>query len=66
MPRAWRAVNRYSMRPRVRAAGWSGRSSVRFRSVAVVRRMLAGEAVTQETSGMPKGEWREFEAMLKD
>ena len=24
--------------------------------------MLAGEAVTQETSGMSKGEWREFEA----
>jgi thymidylate synthase (FAD) len=27
--------------------------------------MLAGEAVTQETSGMSKGEWREFEAALK-
>jgi thymidylate synthase (FAD) len=26
-----------------------------------VRRMLRGEAVTQETSGMSKGEWREFE-----
>ena len=26
-----------------------------------VRRMLKGEAVTQETSGMSKGEWREFE-----
>ena len=25
-----------------------------------VRRMLKGEAVTQETSGMSKGEWREF------
>ena len=35
-------------------------------ALAVLRRMLAGEAVTQETSGMPKGEWREFEAMLKD
>ena len=29
-----------------------------------VRRMLKGEAVTQETSGMIKGEWREFEQLL--
>ncbi len=29
-----------------------------------LRRMLAGETVTQETSGMSKGEWREFEALL--
>ncbi|MGV6840567.1 MAG: FAD-dependent thymidylate synthase [Planktomarina sp.] len=29
-----------------------------------LRRMLAGEAVTQETSGMSKGEWREFEGVL--
>ncbi|MBL3586962.1 FAD-dependent thymidylate synthase [Rhodovulum sulfidophilum] len=29
-----------------------------------IRRMLKGEAVTQETSGMSKGEWREFEAVL--
>ena len=29
-----------------------------------VRRMLKGETVTQETSGMSKGEWREFEGML--
>ena len=32
---------------------------------AGLRRMRAGEAVTQENSGMSKGEWREFEAMLK-
>jgi thymidylate synthase (FAD) len=31
-----------------------------------VRRMLKGEAVTQETSGMSKGEWREFEGVLND
>ncbi len=31
-----------------------------------LRRMLAGETVTQETSGMSKGEWREFEAVLND
>jgi len=29
-----------------------------------VRRMLKGEVVTQETSGMSKGEWREFEGVL--
>ena len=29
-----------------------------------VRRMLKGEAVTQETSGMSKGEWLEFEQLL--
>lgn len=30
------------------------------RAVEVLKRRLAGEAVTQETSGMSKGEWREF------
>ena len=29
-----------------------------------LRRMLRGEQVTQEASGMSKGEWREFQAML--
>ena len=29
-----------------------------------IRRMLKGEDVTQETSGMSKGEWREFEGLL--
>ncbi len=29
-----------------------------------LRRMLAGEEVTQENSGMSKGEWREFEAVI--
>ncbi|MEY4697067.1 MAG: hypothetical protein RIT14_1495, partial [Pseudomonadota bacterium] len=33
------------------------------KAIAVVKRMLAGEAVTQETSGMSKGEWREFESV---
>jgi thymidylate synthase (FAD) len=28
--------------------------------VAVVKRMLAGEAVTQETSGLNRREWEEF------
>jgi thymidylate synthase (FAD) len=33
------------------------------KAVAVVKRMLTGEVVTQETSGMSKGEWREFEGV---
>ncbi|MEM6973538.1 MAG: FAD-dependent thymidylate synthase [Pseudomonadota bacterium] len=33
-------------------------------AMACLRRMLAGEAVTQETSGMSAGEWREFQAAL--
>ena len=31
-----------------------------------LRRKLAGQLVTQETSGMSKGEWREFEAALSE
>ncbi len=34
------------------------------KGVDCLRRMLAGEAVTQETSGMSKGEWREFEGKI--
>ena len=34
------------------------------KAVDCVRRMLKGEAVTQETSGMSKGEWREFEGVI--
>jgi thymidylate synthase (FAD) len=34
------------------------------KAIAVVKRMLTGEVVTQETSGMSKGEWREFEGVL--
>ena len=36
------------------------------KAVAVVKRMLTGEVVTQETSGMSKGEWREFEGVWSD
>ena len=41
--------------------------AVQFSATGMVclRRMLTGEAVTQETSGMSKGEWREFEAALR-
>jgi thymidylate synthase (FAD) len=33
------------------------------KAVECLKRMLKGEAVTQETSGMSKGEWREFEGV---
>jgi thymidylate synthase (FAD) len=33
------------------------------KAVEVLRRRLKGEAVTQENSGMSKGEWREFEGV---
>ena len=33
------------------------------KAVDVVKRKLMGEVVTQETSGMSKGEWREFEGV---
>ncbi|MCU0801768.1 MAG: FAD-dependent thymidylate synthase [Rhodobacteraceae bacterium] len=35
------------------------------KAIDCVKRMLKGEVVTQETSGMSKGEWREFEGALK-
>ena len=34
------------------------------KAVDCVRRMLKGEKVTFETSGMSKGEWREFEGVV--
>jgi thymidylate synthase (FAD) len=34
------------------------------KAVDCLRRMLKGEVVTQETSGMSKGEWREFEGVI--
>ena len=55
VPATWAAFEDY----RLNAAQFSGPG------MAVLRRMLAGEAVAQETSGMSKGEWREFEAALK-
>jgi thymidylate synthase (FAD) len=33
-------------------------------AMACLRRMLAGDAVTQADSGMSPGEWREFRAAL--
>ena len=37
-----------------------GGANLSGKGVECVRRMLKGEEVTQETSGMSKGEWREF------
>ncbi|MCB1367976.1 MAG: FAD-dependent thymidylate synthase [Rhodobacteraceae bacterium] len=36
------------------------------KAMECVRRMLKGEEVTQESSGMSAGEWREFEGVLRD
>ena len=40
-----------------------GGVSLSGKAVEVLKRRLAGEKVTQETSGMSKGEWREFEGV---
>jgi thymidylate synthase (FAD) len=54
VPAAWQAFEDY----RLNAVTFSARG------MAALRRMLAGEKVTQESSGMSKGEWREFEEAL--
>ena len=54
VPMAWAAFEDY----RLDAVQFSGKA------MAVLRRRLAGEVVTQEDSGMSKGEWREFEGVL--
>jgi len=54
VPMAWAAFEDY----RLDAVQFSGKA------MAVLRRRLAGETVTQEDSGMSKGEWREFEGSL--
>ena len=40
-----------------------GGATLSARAARVLKRRLAGETVRQETSGMSKGEWREFEAV---
>ncbi|MFZ5708591.1 MAG: FAD-dependent thymidylate synthase [Pseudomonadota bacterium] len=40
-----------------------GGVQVSAKGAEVLRRRLTGEVVTQETSGMSKGEWREFEGV---
>lgn len=54
VPHAYAAFEDY----RLNAVQFSGKA------MDCLRRMLAGETVTQETSGMSKGEWREFQAAL--
>ncbi|MFG5380739.1 FAD-dependent thymidylate synthase [Yoonia sp. R2-816] len=41
-----------------------GGATLSSKAIDCVRRMLKGEEVTQETSGMSKGEWREFEGII--
>ncbi|WP_341365476.1 FAD-dependent thymidylate synthase [Yoonia sp. BS5-3] len=41
-----------------------GGATLSSKAIDCVRRMLKGEEVTQETSGMSKGEWREFEEVI--
>ena len=41
-----------------------GGATLSGKAVDCIKRMLKGEAVTQETSGMSKGEWREFEGVI--
>jgi len=43
-----------------------GGATLSSKAIDCVRRMLKGEEVTQETSGMSKGEWREFIGVLND
>ena len=54
VPFAYRAFEDYRM----------GGATLSASALVCVRRMVAGEQVTQDSSGMSKGEWREFEATL--
>ena len=56
VPAAWAAFTDYRM----------GGATLSATGVEVLRRRLGGERVTQETSGMSKGEWREFEAIWEE
>jgi thymidylate synthase (FAD) len=54
VPAAWAAFEDYRL----------GAVTFSRQGMECLRRMLAGEVVTQETSNMSKGEWREFEAAI--
>lgn len=54
VPFAYRAFEDYRL----------GAASLSAQMMACLRRMLAGEAVTEETSGMSKREWREFSDLV--
>jgi thymidylate synthase (FAD) len=40
-----------------------GGATLSSKAISVLKRQLKGEKVTQEDSGMSKGEWREFEGV---
>ena len=54
VPAAYRAFEDYRL----------GGETLSGSALDCIRRMLKGETVTQENSGMSKGEWREFEGVL--
>ena len=54
VPLAYEAFEDYRM----------GGSQMSGKALECLRRMLKGEEVTQEASGMSKGEWREFLALI--
>jgi len=54
VPAAYSAFEDYRM----------GGANLSAKALECIRQMLKGEEVTQESSGMSKGEWREFRALL--
>ena len=54
VPLAYRAFEDYRL----------GGATLSAKALDCVKRMIAGEEVTQDTSGMSKGEWREFQSLL--
>ncbi|WP_299687505.1 FAD-dependent thymidylate synthase [uncultured Tateyamaria sp.] len=55
VPAAYKAFEDYRM----------GGANLSGTAITCIQRMLKGEKVTQENSGMSKGEWREFLAVLE-
>jgi thymidylate synthase (FAD) len=56
VPAAYAAFEDYRM----------GGANLSAAALDCIRRMLKGEEVTQETSGMSKGEWREFMGVIHE
>ncbi|MFN3144100.1 MAG: FAD-dependent thymidylate synthase [Paracoccaceae bacterium] len=56
VPHAWAAFQDYRL----------GGATLSGKAIDCLRRVLKGEEVTQETSGMSKGEWREFMGVVED
>ncbi|UMA65295.1 FAD-dependent thymidylate synthase [Roseivivax marinus] len=55
VPFAYKAFEDYRM----------GGATLSAAAIDCVKRMIAGEDVTQENSGMSKGEWREFQGVIE-